>query len=70
MCCFSGFLLVGLDVGRVSKLKINYVQMEATLHCCFSMGGLKLHRLKKQWQKQGILHIYTILHTKLCTKIF
>ena len=51
MCCFSGFLLVALVVGTVSNLKINYVQMEATLHCCFSMGGgggFKLHRLKKQ----------------------
>ena len=46
MCCFSGFLLVDLLVGTVSNLKINYVQREATLNCCFSMGGFKLHRLK------------------------
>ena len=47
MCCFSGFLLVGLDVSTVSNLKINYVQIQATLHCCFSRGGgLKVHMLK------------------------
>ena len=38
MCHFSGFLLVALVVGTVANLKINYVQMEATLHFYFSMG--------------------------------
>ena len=50
MCCFSGFLLVDLLVGTVLNLKINYVQIEATLHCCFSIGegGIKATQIKKQ----------------------
>ena len=68
MCCFSGFLLVGLDVGTVSNLKINYVQMEATLHCCFSVGGggMQTTQVKKAIAKaRHSTHIYRTTHKAL-----
>ena len=48
MYCFSGFLLGDFLVGTVSNLIINYVQMEATLHCCFSVEGIQTTQVKKQ----------------------
>ena len=65
MCCFSGFLLVGLDVVTVSNLKINYVQTKAI---CFSVGGggMQTTQVKKVIAKaRHSTHIYRTTHKAL-----
>ena len=66
MCCFSGFLLVGLLVGTVSNLKNKLCTNGSNFALLFFYGGIKTTQVKKAIAKsRHSTHIYRTTHKDL-----